>query len=70
MGYKVVVIGGPGKDTKYREYVMDSESDKANLPGLTANSNGEISAPGSVAYTADMAHSYVLSPSGSWTEVS
>lgn len=45
------------------EFVMDSESDLGDLPGI----NDIL--PGSVAYTADLSKIYVLSPSDTWTEV-
>lgn len=40
-------------------FVLDSSSDAADLP---------VAPVGSVAYTADLAHIYVYSPSGTWTE--
>ncbi len=42
-------------------YVLDSTSDKTDLPAAPV---------GSVAFTADLAHVYVYSPSGSWEEAS
>ncbi len=42
-------------------FVLDSTSDKTDLPAAPV---------GSVAYTADLAHIYIYSPSGSWEEAS
>lgn len=49
-----------GLDEVEARLVMDSTSDFDNLPTYYA--------PGSVAYTADGAHLYILSPSKVWTE--
>lgn len=47
-------------DSNYKELLMTDESDFADLPSV---------APGSVAYTNDMAHTYMLGTDGVWREV-
>lgn len=39
-------------------FILDSDSDLNSLPSCRA---------GSIAYTADFEHVYVMSPSGTWT---
>lgn len=54
---------------EYCEIIADTESDILAL-GVTVTDADEtvVCAPGSVAYTADMAAIYQLSPGGVWTK--
>ena len=69
MSIFTVTKGGDGKGKNYREFMMTSESDKPNLPTETPNSNGEIAGRGSIAYTQDGTHSYMLGNDNAWREV-
>jgi len=64
-----IVKAGNKSDSNYREIIISSAADVANLPTLTPNVNGEIAGPGSVAYTQDLTHTYLLGPDGVWREV-
>ena len=46
----------------HEEYILDTPDDVASLVTDCA--------PGSIAYTADLGHIYILSPSREWVEVS
>lgn len=63
-----VVCGGPGHDPFYREFIISSESDVSDLPDNTGDTMTETS-PGSIAYTQDMAHMYVMGNDYVWREV-
>ena len=65
---KIVKSGGDGHGMNYREFIISAAADVANLP------NSETAAPdtadiGSVAYTQDMEHTYMLGPDNVWREV-
>ena len=65
---KIVTSGGEGHGRNYKEFIITAAADVANLP------NSESPAPdtcdiGSVAYTQDMAHTYMLGPDNVWREV-
>ena len=64
-----IVKAGNKNDSNYREFIITSASDVANLPTPTPNPDGEFAGPGSVAYTQDMEHTYLLGPDGVWREV-
>ena len=61
---KIVKTGGKGHPFRYREFLISSSTDVADLP--TAES---AVAPGSLAYTQDLAHTYLVGPDGVWREV-
>ncbi len=63
------VKAGTKTDSAYREFVIGSASDVANLPTPTPNADGETAGPGSIAYTEDLTHFYLLGPDGVWREV-
>ena len=69
MGYTPVTIGGPGKSANYREFQMDSTTDKNNLPTTVRNGNGEIADIDSKAWTKDYKHLYALGRDNEWREV-
>lgn len=63
-----VKTGGEGRSMYYREYLLGSTADVANLP------NRDTPPPdtadiGSVAYTQDMEHTYMLGTDNVWREV-
>ncbi len=65
---KIVKSGGDGHGIYYREFILSSAADVANLP------NSKTPAPdtadiGSVAYTQDMEKTYILGPDNVWREV-
>ena len=64
-----IVKAGNKSDRDYRELIISSVSDVANLPTPTPNANGEYAGPGSLAYTQDLTHCYLLGPDGTWREV-
>ncbi len=66
MSYHVVKWGGDGHEGNYKEIMMDSSSDLSLLPNANTD---PPAAPGSVAYTKDMEHSYLLGPDNVWREV-
>ena len=61
---KVVVSGGEGKPVRYKEFLISSSDDVSDLP----TTSDKVSA-GSIAYTQDLAHSYLLGPDMTWREV-
>lgn len=66
--WKIVKSGGEGRSKKCREIIITSEDDVANLPdAVTPMPN--TAETGSVAYTEDLSHTYMLSPENVWTEV-
>ncbi len=67
MAFKPVVWGGPGHDANYKEFIMTSTSDKANLPTSATAPPNNVSA-GSQAYTQDMEHVYILGIDDVWRE--
>lgn len=69
------VIGGRGLKPMMQEVeiLADSEADIAALPAYgepvtDMDGTAVIPAKGSVAYTADLAVGYMMSPSGVWTK--
>ena len=68
MSYEIVKAGNK-QASRYREFIINSESDVSTLPTSTPNSDGEVAAPGSVAYTKDLSHAYMLGPDDVWREV-
>jgi len=66
---KSIVKAGSKLAQNYREIVISSEADVSTLPTSTPNSDGEVAGAGSVAYTQDLAHVYVLGPDDVWREV-
>ena len=66
MSIHLVKWGGDGHESNYKEFLMDSTSDLSQLPtGLT----DPPATPGSLAYTKDLEHTYMLSNDNTWQEV-
>lgn len=65
----IVTKGGPGKAPTYRELMMTSASDFGNLPTSQKNANGDVASIGSIAYTQDLGHMYMLGQDDIWREV-
>jgi len=65
---KLVVRGGPGKDETYREFILTSDADVANLPKSTSGTEEKTTA-GSIAYLQDLSKTYLLGPDDVWREV-
>lgn len=66
MSVKLVKRGGDGREENYKEFMISAAADVSSLPtGLTDPS----AAPGSVAYTQDMEHTYMLGTDNTWREV-
>ena len=63
-----VVCGGPGHTNFYREFIISSASDVSNLPDNSGDTMCECD-PGSIAYTQDMIHIYMLGNDYVWREV-
>ena len=64
----VVKKGGDGQPFYYKEFMISAEADVADLPDNDTPAPDTASL-GSVAYTQDMAHSYLLGPDNVWREV-
>lgn len=62
----IVQSGGDGKPFHYKEFMISSEADVADLPN---NDSDPPAALGSTAYTQDMEHTYLLGPDNVWREV-
>jgi len=60
MSHAIVKVNDKPNSALYTEYVIDSTSDVSSLPTNVAD--------GSIAYTANLAHIYILK-SGTWVEV-
>ena len=60
--------GGPGKGPNYKEFIITSPADVPNLPTSVASDKG-VASIGSLAYTEDLEHSYILSPEDERKEV-
>ena len=63
---KIVTSGGEGHGPNYKEFMISAEADVANLPDKDSDPPAAL---GSVAYTQDMEHSYLLGPDNVWREV-
>lgn len=65
---RIVKTGGEGRSRKYREFIITSADDVTNLPksDTPAPNTADI---GSLAYTQDMSHTYMLGPDNVWREV-
>ena len=65
---KIVKAGGEGHGPNYKEFILTSSTDVADLP------NSKSPAPdtcdiGSLAYTQDLEKTYMLGPDDVWREV-
>lgn len=65
---KIIKRGGEGRGPNYKEFILTSTADVTSLP------NSKTAAPdtadiGSVAYTQDMTHTYMLGNDDVWREV-
>lgn len=65
---KPVTRGGPGKDTYYREFILTSADDAANLPNSQSPVEERATA-GSTAFLQDLSKTYLLGPDDVWREV-
>lgn len=65
---QIVKTGGEGRSRKYREIIITDTDDVTNLPKSTSAPPNTTDV-GSIAYTQDMAHTYVLGPDDVWREV-
>ena len=66
MSIRVVKRGDEYHDPSYKEFILEDENDVNDLPtGLTT----PAAAPGSMAYTQDMEHTYLLGTDNTWREV-
>ncbi len=66
MSIKGVKRGDEFHDVNYKEFIITDENDVADLPtGLT----DPPAAAGSLAYTQDMEHTYMLGTDNVWREV-
>lgn len=63
----VLVKRGDTGALRYCEYVLDSAADFGKLP-VSSNDTGSP-AIGSVAYTGDMSHIYLLGANNKWGEI-
>ncbi len=63
-----VKTGGDGRGMYYREFLLTSTADVANLPdrNTPAPDTADV---GSIAYTQDMEHTYMLGADNVWREV-
>ena len=66
MSIQMVKRGGEGHEADYKEFLISGTADVANLPTKTSDPSA---AYGSVAYTQDMEHTYMLGPDNVWREV-
>lgn len=66
--WRIVKTGGEGRSRTFREILITDEDDVANLPKSDTPAPN-TTAPGSLAYTEDLEHTYMLSPENVWTEV-
>ena len=66
MSVKMVKRGGDGHEENYKEFLISSASDVSDLP---TGATDPAAAPGSVAYTQDMEHTYLLGSDNTWREV-
>lgn len=65
---KIVTSGGEGHGPNYKEFVISGTADVANLP--TGNSPApDTTDAGSMAFTQDMQHTYLLGTDNVWREV-
>ena len=65
---RIAKQGGEGHGPNYKEFILTSTADVTSLP------NSQTAAPdtadvGSVAYTQDMTHTYLLGNDDVWREV-
>jgi hypothetical protein len=58
-----IKIGSGYVHSKHKEFLIDSTSDVAQLPGVTGP---DACAPGSMAYTPDLNALYILGSDGIW----
>ena len=65
---KNVKTGGDGRSMYYREYLLSSAADVADLPNRNTPAPDTADA-GSLAYTQDMEHTYMLGADNVWREV-
>lgn len=66
MSIHLVKWGGDGHEANYKEFLISGTSDVANLPKKDTDPPAAV---GSVAYTEDLEHTYMLSPENTWEDV-
>ena len=62
----IVQSGGDGKPFHYKEFMITAAADVASLPTKESDPPAAL---GSVAYTQDMEHTYLLGADNTWREV-
>jgi len=65
---KIVKSGGDGHGMNYKEFIISAAADVADLP-TSASPSPDTADIGSVAYTQDLEHTYMLGPDNVWREV-
>jgi hypothetical protein len=65
---QIVKRGGDGQPYFYKEFMISSESDVANLP-TSKTAPPDTAAIGSQAYTQDLSHASLLGTDDVWREV-
>lgn len=66
MSIKGVKRGDEYHDINYKEFIIEDEDDVADLPNSTTEPPASA---GSIAYTQDLAHTYLLGADDVWREV-
>ncbi len=66
--YQIIKTGGEGRSRKYREIIITDETDVQSLPDKDTPDPNTTDI-GSIAYTQDMEHTYMLGPDNQWREV-
>ncbi len=64
----IVKTGGPGDAQYHREFMLTDENDVSDLPN-SQTAPPDTAAQGSIAYTQDLAHTYMLGTDDVWREV-
>lgn len=65
----IVKILDKYNQSKIKEYLLDSPEALADLPTSTdKKSQHDVASPGSVAYTADLNHIWILNNNNQWVE--
>lgn len=65
---RIVKSGGEGHGRNYREFIITAAADVTGLP-KSDTPEPNTADIGSVAYTQDMTHTYMLGPDNVWREV-
>lgn len=65
---KIAKAGGDGHGPNYKEFIISSAADVSDLPTFRSAAPNTAEA-GSVAYTQNMEHTYLLGADDIWREV-